>query len=212
MSEASANDGFKRVRSKERIGKHVFMIKDGGQVTFSRAFWTSKLISKDESTFFEVLWNDKTEELRVMFFSEAEMKSNDPKFDPDNLKDVFDLDAGDLAKGMRVAIREDISPKLLPKESHWFKWEEGDGLTYNKEERHMTIATKGKRQVPNTKLQNEIDDGKDDAKAYAEKIRMLQEHEADPKGFMDQIQKGKYTQEEVEDVIELKEQFEIIRN
>lgn len=215
MYDASADDGFNKVRKAEKIRGHEFTIKSNGQLVFNRAFWASKLISKEETTFFEVLWNPGTEELRIVFSNEADMEAKDSEFDPENQedpKDAYRLNPGDLQKGLIDAIRVDCSPHLVPDQRHWVKWREGIDLTYNVDLQYMTVQGKDKVQEPDSKLQKEIDDGKTESKAYAKSVRMLNEHDADPKSFMDKVEKGKYTSGEVEGFIELKEQFEIIKN
>lgn len=188
-----APEGFEVVKTdvKKEL-KHTFTINQDGQVVFNRQFFESELLSKKESTFVTLLWNSDEKQLMFGFASEKELKDHDPGFDKSSLSnDMFEIKKGDTQKGLKVALRDRCSPRLIPPEDYDYYYEEGSDLTHNEEGRYITLETSGKRPRPNKDKQKELDTIKQNKKKQAKKQATFQDmakaYHEDPAGYMAQI-------------------------
>ena len=113
--------GFKEVetdRKKELV--HTCTINDDGQVIFGTKFLKKgSLLSKKEATFVKLLWNESEQQLIFAFASEEEIHGDDPDFDESSLgEEIFKLEKMKTAKGLKVALRDRCSEKLIPPENY----------------------------------------------------------------------------------------------
>ena len=206
--------GFKEVetdRKKELV--HTCTINDDGQVIFGTKFLKKgSLLSKKEATFVKLLWNESEQQLIFAFASEEEIHGDDPDFDESSLgEEIFKLEKMKTAKGLKVALRDRCSEKLIPPENYDYYFVEDVDLTCDHEKKFITLETANKHPRPNTKEQkrlNKLKEGKKKKESRkATFMDMVRAYKEDPAGHMEHIIDSNYSEEDILEFLTLHEKM-----
>lgn len=117
------------------------------------------------------------------------------------MKTYVRLRKGQTQKGLRVALRDRCSPKLIPDKNYDYNFVEGKDLTCDHEKRFITLETANKRARPNTEERKRLDRLREEKKKKTSKkatfMDMVRAYKEDPEGYSEYIVDNDYTEDEI---------------